>query len=221
VSALLALANPRRIKASHRRRWLGTTAHSEYANNSPFRYYDPSGRYTCEWSDEDCGSFENGADLVRETANSSRLTEEESRNLKEVSDSIGANGDNNGVVIKFGDTPLAGGSEAYDQSTRTTTLTLRGNSDLRNLGKNIAHEARHGLVDSQRGRMDNNREERTENEIQAYTTQAYYQKALQYSTNRSDPWIYGAGVSQENISKKANESVENACFGTTTGSCGE
>ena len=44
MSALLALAEPRRIKASHRRRRRCTTGHRQYANNNPYRFTDPTGR---------------------------------------------------------------------------------------------------------------------------------------------------------------------------------
>jgi hypothetical protein len=44
VSAALKLANPRRIKAAHRRRWKCSTGHHVYANDNPYRYTDPDGR---------------------------------------------------------------------------------------------------------------------------------------------------------------------------------
>ncbi|PKL98883.1 MAG: hypothetical protein CVV17_09775, partial [Gammaproteobacteria bacterium HGW-Gammaproteobacteria-7] len=44
MSALLAPANPRRIKASYRRRRKCTTGHRQYANNNPYKFTDPDGR---------------------------------------------------------------------------------------------------------------------------------------------------------------------------------
>jgi Restriction endonuclease fold toxin 9 len=43
VSAVLSLCKPHRIKASHRRRWKGTTGHSVYIMNNPLSGTDPTG----------------------------------------------------------------------------------------------------------------------------------------------------------------------------------
>jgi hypothetical protein len=43
VSGVLSLAKPQRIKASHRRRWKGTTGHSVYIMNNPLSGTDPTG----------------------------------------------------------------------------------------------------------------------------------------------------------------------------------
>jgi hypothetical protein len=47
VSAALAFANPHRIKAAHRRRWKGSTGHTVYASDNPYRYTDPFGLFKC------------------------------------------------------------------------------------------------------------------------------------------------------------------------------
>lgn len=50
VSAALKLANPRRIKAAHRRRWKCSTGHTLYAKDDPYRFTDPDGRQSCTGS---------------------------------------------------------------------------------------------------------------------------------------------------------------------------
>jgi hypothetical protein len=59
VSAVLSLAKPHRIKASHRRRWNRTTGHSVYIMNNPLSATDPTGYavecpkgMTCSTSDD-------------------------------------------------------------------------------------------------------------------------------------------------------------------------
>ncbi|MCR6497144.1 hypothetical protein LJB71_13520 [Thermomonas sp. S9] len=49
MSGLLAIAEPRRIKAAHRRRWKAATGHRPYANNNPYRFFDPDGRQSIEY----------------------------------------------------------------------------------------------------------------------------------------------------------------------------
>ena len=192
----------------------------QYANDNPYKYIDPDGRYSCTGSHLNCDNFGKAAGLIRSAAGSSKLTNNEGANLKQVSDFIGSNGDGNSVIVKFEDSVINGGRATYDDKTGTTTLTIRPDDDIKNMGKNVAHEGKHGLIDSDRRRTDNTRGERMENEVQAYTTQGYYQKATEYSTKSSDPWLYGAGLSQDNILKAATQSVNDACRGSSTGSCG-
>lgn len=192
-----------------------------YGNNNPYKYIDPDGRYSCTGSHLNCGNVGKAAGLLSSAADSSRLSKDERRNLGQVSGFIGTDGDNNSVVVRFEDSVLNGGRATYDQESGITTLTLRPDDDVRNLAKNLAHEGKHGSIDSNRKRTDNTRSERMENEIQAYTTQGYYQKAIEYSTKSSDPWVYGIGISQDNIYKSAVRSVNDACRGSSTGSCGD
>jgi hypothetical protein len=52
VSGVLSLAKPQRIKASHRRRWKGTTGHRLYIMNNPLSGTDPTGYVSTRDPDE-------------------------------------------------------------------------------------------------------------------------------------------------------------------------
>jgi hypothetical protein len=43
MSAQLAIAEPQRIKAAHRRRWKASTGSTPYASNNPYLFIDPDG----------------------------------------------------------------------------------------------------------------------------------------------------------------------------------
>lgn len=192
-----------------------------YANNNPYKFIDPDGRYTCKGSDTDCGNFEKAMNFARDSAKSSNLTSEQRDSVQKVVDLIGTPGDTKKVTVTFKDDPSRGGYSTYNKKDEMITLTLRPDKVTKNLGKNAVHEGKHGLTDSERGRRDNTRSERLDNEIGAYTVQGYYQKALRFSTSSDDPWTYGHGLSEKNILNKANSSVNQACGSETGGSCGD
>ena len=68
-----------------------------YANGNPFRYYDPSGRYTCQGSDEDCGAVAGAIDSLSEASSNSSLSFGIS--LDEVANFYGAPNVPNGVAF--------------------------------------------------------------------------------------------------------------------------
>jgi RHS repeat-associated protein len=191
-----------------------------YANNNPYKYIDPDGRYTCKGSSTDCGNLEKAMNFARDAAKSSELTPAQRESVQKVVDFIGKPGDGNNVTVMFRDDSSRGGYATFNKADGKTTLTLRPDNAIKNLGKNAVHEGKHGLTDSERGREDNTRSERLDNEIGAYTVQGYYQKALRFSTSSDDPWTYGGGLSEKNILNKANASVNQACGSETGGSCG-
>ena len=117
--------------------------------------------------------------LARNATESARLTTPQQENLKHATGFVGLPNDGNNVIVKFRDDSSRGGYSTFNAKDNTTTLTLRPDKDIKNLGKNAVHEAEHGYVDAQRGRGDESRTEIFENEVSAYTTQAYYQYALQ------------------------------------------
>lgn len=191
-----------------------------YANNNPFKFIDPDGRYNCAGDPGKCKSFEQAMIVARAATQSSRLNGNEQKSLKEVTDFIGSSDDGNGVVVQFANDSSRGGYATFNEKTLLTTLTIRPDGRVNNLAKNAVHEGKHGLTDSKRRREDVSRLERLDNERGAYTTQAYFQKAAQYSVSSSDPWTFTGGISAENIEASANRSVNAACGTETGGSCG-
>jgi hypothetical protein len=192
----------------------------QYANSNPYKYIDPDGRYTCKGSSTDCGNFEKAMNFARDAAKSSQLTAEQRGSVQKVVDFIGTPDNNKNVTVTFKDDSSRGGYATFNKADGNTTLTLRPDNAIKNLGKNAVHEGKHALTDSDRGREDNTRSERLDNEIGAYRVQGFYQKALQYSTSSDDPWTFKGGLSEGNILNKANSSVDQACGSETGGSCG-
>ncbi len=73
MSGLLAIANPRRIKAAHRWRRKVAAGHRPYANNNPYKFIDPDGRLGCTGTKIEANCAESGlASAVGSMAKSAR-----------------------------------------------------------------------------------------------------------------------------------------------------
>ncbi len=92
-----------------------------YANNSPYRYYDPSGRYFCEGTDDDCSAVAEATSRLSDAASNSSLSDSQRDSLKSVYDFYGAPSEDNGVTIKLGESGSLpgsfGGTETKDGQT--------------------------------------------------------------------------------------------------------
>lgn len=85
----------------------------------------------------------------------------------------------------------------------------------------IAHEGQHGVDDQIRGRDIQSRGERMATETNAYTTQAIFQKAINYVAPGIEGWTPVRGLDRKVVEEQAQTSVNIACGSSNTGSCGE
>ena len=182
--------------------------------------YDPNGRWVCSGSDEDCDTFEQGLDVVKDASMSSSLTDQEQDVLGTVVDFYGDKGDDAVTVFVSSESGPVRGSAAV-RGDGGEDVSLRIDDPANVLARNIVHEGQHGIDDQNRGRDILTRGERKTTEINAYAAQATLQKAMNFATSSSDGWTPFGGYSFENINRQAESSVATACRGMTTGSCGD
>lgn len=145
MSGLLSIANPRRIKTSHRRRWKGAVGSTRYANDNPYRFTDPDGRYSCS-EKAVCRLVANGLKaLVKSQANLAKNDPGKAKIVQAAIDQIGTKNDDKGPTYKSGS--LDGAAIAATDQRGTTTIDLHKMSsvDRNGVAKNMAHEATHDI----------------------------------------------------------------------------
>lgn len=165
MSAALKLANPRRIKAAHRRRWKCSTGSRVYANDNPYRYTDPDGRETgstlqAEWklmgakpnyTPDTAGKVIGGAVLavvavpVAIEAGLAALSNPGTATtiVNTVADAVAGNAIG-GTSLSIGGGAVAAGAHAIATEASSATNGVK-------LGKQLASEAQMGEVLSGKG----------------------------------------------------------------------
>ena len=196
-----------------------------YANNNPYTFVDPDGRWACQGSTLDCSRFEDGLARVSDAANSERLTQNERDVMQRIVALYGSRGDAT-VSVSFSELGGSGGNAAMrkdgsiavtiDLSSTTRTTESRS---MNALAKIISHEGDHGVSDRQRGRSVANLTEREEHEKSGYRAQAYFQKAANFMDNFNNAWSPWGGIDERVIDAQAKMSVIESCQGSTEGSC--
>jgi RHS repeat-associated protein len=197
-----------------------------YANNSPYKFIDPDGRWVCSDNGSgQCGKFETALGRVSNAARGDHLEPGEQRRLREIVAFYGAEGDSR-VSVSYMDHGGAGGGSRLRRDggqhiTIDASRASRSNENLtlHVLARVVVHEGQHGIDDQHRGRPVATRAERRETEIASYTAQAIYQKAVNFTDSSQDGWTIYGGFSQKNIERQAQGSIEVSCGNSLEGSC--
>jgi RHS repeat-associated protein len=142
-----------------------------YANNNPYRFKDPDGRYSCEGSKQDCAKVDQYVSKVRDASRSRDLKPGERARVRAVSNYLGKKGEGGPKI-----TPTA-----LPKNTKAST-DQRGNIKI-DVNKNpagadavvhgamaLGHEAQHD-VDAKANVEATTREVATERERNAYGTE--------------------------------------------------
>ena len=151
-----------------------------YVRNNPLRFVDPTGKYTCSASKDDCKAIEKSIQDLRTTASMALAAgKPEALRLLNAVAFFGKAGQRNGVTVTTG--KLVGKGETSQRGLGTflrVTVTLdrdhllsgrtsiEGRTDVANT---LAHEAGHGIV-ARRNSWDlfESREERKQTELEGF-----------------------------------------------------
>jgi RHS repeat-associated protein len=160
-----------------------------YARNNPLRFLDPTGKYVCNGTSDQCKAIKSALDNVQKAANALKQGSDERKALEKVLSFYGKEGDKNSVKVAFRD--LKGKAEAETSTSRsffglgskTTTITfdlnqihhdfsVGGHDEPAETAAVTAHEGQHGINGRQNG-VSNGRAAIFLDELGAFRTQSY------------------------------------------------
>lgn len=204
----------------------------QYARNNPLEFMDPKGLYVCKGSSDQCAAIKTGLQNAQKAADKFKEGSKERTAIEKMIKAYGAEGEKNGVTVKFGN--LKGDAWANTDSGKTffgklkTTITFdmdfikddvgskHGNLPAEIAGS-VAHEGTHMIDgDNVGGRNPNSREEEHATELNAFHVQAdIFQGLGVYSLHQLwDPGL-PAGEnkvrSEEEIDHRAQETTDDWC----------
>ncbi|MDR6672033.1 RHS repeat-associated core domain-containing protein [Xanthomonas sp. 1678] len=200
-----------------------------YANNNPFRFSDPDGRYVCSGSEQDCSKFDDAIKMAKDASESGKLSIGEKSTLDAAVKFFGEKG-NADVKVSFGN--LNGDAARINTdrdgkgSVKFDLKAIEGKSAgasgaANGVAMRVVHEGDHGVRIVKYG-FPQSRSDRFEREQHGYRAEALYQKAtgfLQNSNNIWAPWNPGDGINEKAVDARANFSVMSSCAASSEGSC--
>jgi uncharacterized protein RhaS with RHS repeats len=184
-----------------------------YGLNNPLRFIDPTGLYVCNGSAAQCNSFTQGLQALQNASTSNNIPDYMQQDLSNIVSAYGAEGDPN-VSIDFGPLPpgVKGRTGKNKQGCESITLDssklLDPGNEANQWGATIAHEGQH-LVDDIDGDATGNPIPVMDSEVNAYTSEAYYDQAQQYPeiSGMGNIWTYGGGINYNAIQNRAQWST--------------
>ncbi len=180
-----------------------------YAANSPLQNYDATGLWVCNGSTSQCNSFAQGLQQLQNASTSSDIAPYMQQDLANIVAAYGAEGDPN-VLINFASLqPGVKGSTGKNKSgcesiTLDSSKLLDPGNEANQWGATIAHEGQH-LVDDIEGDATGYPIPTMDSEVNAYTSQAYFDQAEQYPeiSGLGNIWTYGGGINYNAIQNRA------------------
>ena len=189
-----------------------------YANNNPYRFIDPDGRYACAGNKIDCSIIRDALFDMRKAMSNLPQHSAGRTSLSNVVKFYGKENENNGVTVRIAQSSLLGGAETKDGKV-TVSINLASEAKLSasqnasffksEVASTLAHEGQHG-IDERRQGMPSNRGMEKAFELRAARTEAYVWQGLRIDSLWGT-WTSATGLNQSAIEAQAESSTQELC----------
>jgi RHS repeat-associated protein len=189
-----------------------------YARDNPQRFTDPTGRYLCTGSGENCGVIRQGIKNIRAAAKNLPAQSSHRVALQKILTLYGREGVDNGVTVRVDGGQNLGSADTQGGKTNISlniglTADINGGRETdkfhAEIASTLAHEAQHGLDDRRYGEALNRRMiMRTE--TNAARTEAYVYEGLRIDAPWGT-WTQATGMGPENVNTEAEASTKAWC----------
>jgi RHS repeat-associated protein len=190
-----------------------------YVRNNPMRFTDPTGKYLCNGSKDECANFEAALKIVRQAAAEAQQEKTEGAGrLSQIVKLYGALGKDTGVNVVFGSS--WGRMDTIVKGPGLVTITVDRNdfaSDVAGkrflgLAASIAHEGDHGLFGRANPivRLTRSYDMLYRSELSAYRSSGYVYQALGLNDTTRAIWQVDTGWTP-NLEHFARQTAEEDC----------
>jgi RHS repeat-associated protein len=196
-----------------------------YANDNPYAFRDPDGRYVCKSDPTSCGQIDTAMSKMRKAVNNSRTSPQERRILNRLLNFYGKAWEKNGVNISTTTSSNDSGSAVKINGQIEITLNMsahtnsNGSINTVDLAATLAHEGTHGQDASRYGNVPNgNATQENWREKRA----AFSETIIYKAENVDSPfgtWTRSGGLDAEAIEREADTSTGLWCSAHPGGNC--
>lgn len=184
-----------------------------YANNNPYKFTDPDGRYVCTSGPQNCDRIDKAIAAIGTAASNLPSDTYEQQTVQQSADFFGKPWQNNGVTVGDQQDPSAGGGTGTSGGKTTVTIDVAGFKTTPDLAASLGHEGDHGSEQKKFG-MPTSESQELGGEKRASTTEALVYKGLGVDSPRGT-WTQAGGLDSKAIGKEAAESTALWCTDNT------